>query len=291
MKYILDTETEKEIIQKKNQGISNSTLMKEYNIKYHMIYQILKRNGRSKIVANKKYEVDDNYFENLNTEEKAYWLGFLYADGYVRMHKNRSGELKLKLAIDDKNHIELFKKCIKSTHIIKDMESSLKVNNKTYISQCSSISIYNTKIVSDLFELGCLNKKTKKLTFPDINTNLINHFIRGYFDGDGSISYGETSICMNFVSGSFLLLEKISEILNYYTNCKVANLVGGSENFKYLNYTSFDDILKIYNYLYFDSTIYLYRKKAKFDYIINNIEKIKEKIRENGRIKYELSKK
>lgn len=156
--FILNTEQEKEIITKKANGELNSKLMEEYGIKYHLIYQVLKRNGKDKPISNKRYDVNDNYFENIDTEEKAYWLGFLYADGYVRAIKckdgltNRFGELKLKLSINDKEHIELFKKCICSTHKIKDMESTVINNGKTSHTICSSFSVFNLKMVEDLFK-------------------------------------------------------------------------------------------------------------------------------------------
>ena len=66
----------------------------------------------------RKYKVNESYFDILN-DNSAYWLGFLYADGYVRMKDGRSGELKLKLKDTDKNHIEKFLSEIESNHSIK----------------------------------------------------------------------------------------------------------------------------------------------------------------------------
>ena len=70
--------------------------MVEKNKLEKTVSDIIKRDGNPHIIANKKYTVNENYFENIDNEEKAYWLGFLYADGYVRMKDGRSGELKLK---------------------------------------------------------------------------------------------------------------------------------------------------------------------------------------------------
>ena len=86
----MTTEQELEIIKKKNDGVKLSVIMEEYSIKTpKTIYDIIKRNGIKKI-GNKKYNVDENYFSIIDNEYKAYWLGFLYADGYVRMKYNRS---------------------------------------------------------------------------------------------------------------------------------------------------------------------------------------------------------
>lgn len=98
----------------------------------------------------KKYQVNENYFEKIDSEEKAYWLGFLYADGNVRMHKNKSGILKLKLKQSDKKHIEKFSKCLNSNYPIKSGIEIIKNKGKEYKCYHSTINIYNTKLVKDL---------------------------------------------------------------------------------------------------------------------------------------------
>ena len=272
---ILTTQQEKEIIAKKQQGVSNLEIISEYKINKHLIYQILNRDGREKIIANKKYFVNQDYFEEIDTEEKAYWLGFLYADGYVRMHKGRSGELKLKLSIKDKAHIELFKKCINSTHQIKDISSEvINESGKKSSSLCSSFSVYNTKLVNDLFKQGCLNNKTYKLQFPFLNFSLERHFIRGYFDGDGCVSTHEYISYINkkghkninninmihFTSGSLPFLENIQKILFNKINTSCLKIGLYKKAYRIIWYSR-DDITKIYSYLYKDSTIFLERKK------------------------------
>jgi hypothetical protein len=70
---------------------------------------------------------------------------------------------------------------------------------------------------------------------------LINHFIRGYFDGDGLISYSSKYIGLNFISGSSKFLSEISILFNLI-GCKNANLVGSKENYKYIQYNTFNDL-------------------------------------------------
>lgn len=174
----LTIEQELEVIKLKNNKIPVKKIMEQFNIKSNQtVYDIIKRNGRSHQIANKKYNVNSSYFKDINTEEKAYWLGFLYADGYVRLR--RSGELRLKLKQTDKKHIELFKKCIESTHPIKDSVSIVKYSdNKISKSKSSYISINNTKIVRDLIKLGCVNAKSFIIKLPKLKHDLIRHFIR-----------------------------------------------------------------------------------------------------------------
>lgn len=237
------------------------------------IRTILKKN-KVESKSSKKYEYYDEIFNCIDTEEKAYWLGFLYADGYVRQRKSGS-ELRLKLSSKDKNHLLKFKKFISPD----DIKVTYDIYNK---SESYKISISSKKIVSDLIKNGCVNRKSNKIEYPNIHTSLNNHFIRGYFDGDGSISYGK-SITLNFVSGSFKFLNEISNTLNYESKCKKANLVGRSENFRYLSYTTLDDIEKLYKYLYFESTVFLERKRERIEYIISNYTNIKKDINKNRR--------
>lgn len=248
------------------------------------IYKIFKENNL--IFKNRKYEIDETYFENIHNEEKSYWLGFLYADGYVRLKYNRSGQLRLKLKKEDISHIEKFKNDIKSTQIIDSYISSVKVNNKIYKSEVSEINIYSTKIVKDLYDKGCFNNKTHTIIFPSwLNNDLIPHFIRGFFDGDGSISIGKFNITLNFVSGSYLFLESIKkefEKLDIF-DCKISK---NKSNCWYMTWQKIDDIIKIYNYMYKKSTIQLDRKKEKFEFIFSNYDIIRDQINLNNRKKY-----
>jgi hypothetical protein len=75
----LTIEEELQIINRFNDKIPLKLIVSEFNIKSKKtIYDVLKRNGRDKIIPNKKYTVDETYFQNIDTQDKAYWLGFLY---------------------------------------------------------------------------------------------------------------------------------------------------------------------------------------------------------------------
>jgi len=266
-KVTLNINQEKNIIRMKKLKMPNSIIIKKYNISENSIYNILKRNGRIHIVGNKKYEVNEKYFEKIDNEEKAYWLGFLYADGNVRLHNGRSGILKLKLKQSDRQHIERFNKCLDSNYIIDDGLEILKVKGREYKCYYSVLCIYNTKLVKDLFNLGCVENKTFKLNFPDfLDKNLIRHFIRGYFDGDGCIHKLKNrpdSFILSIFSVSKEFLEKISEHL-YYTNIYKKYDSHSLEIFK------INDILYANKLFYENSNIFLNRKKKVFESIIHN---------------------
>jgi len=275
----MDKDTEKLVVSDKKNGKTLKYIMEKYNIKStRTIYQIIKREGKEYVIPNKKYDVNADYFENIDTQDKSYWLGFLYADGYVRMKDGRSGELKLKLKKSDKKHIELFRKCIGSTHKIIDGISKVVVSGRTYESECSSLSVYNTKIVKDLFSCGCVNNKTFKINIPKLSSDLIRHFIRGYFDGDGCVCGMKKRIRFGFTSGSNMFLQQLKNIL--IKECKLGD--NKINNFD-ISWTRKGDLLNFYHYIYDNSTIYLKRKKEKFDYIVNDKTRKVVGVVENGK--------
>src|SRR5690606_11965662 len=119
----------------------------------------------------RKYNVNDDFFDLIDTEEKAYWLGFLSADGCI----TRGNILKVRLAKYDENHLSKFLK-------------SLKSDNKIYRDKNSvEIQISSQKLCDDLTRIGIT--RNKSLTIKPINlpTEIYRHYWRGIFDGDGSI--------------------------------------------------------------------------------------------------------
>ncbi len=258
----MTSEQEIEIIQKRKNGVKIKQIMSEYCIKsVKTIYDIIKRNGIKK-VGNKKYQVDESFFTLINSEEKAYWLGFLYADGYVRLKCNRSGQLKLKLSSKDREHIILFNNCISSNYPIKDYISSVLYKGTKSYSNVSEVSIYNTKIVNDLISHGCVNKKTFLIKMPNLDESLYRHFIRGYFDGDGTI-YKVKSRKNSFqvsIASNFNFIVDIKCKLGYGSIYK-------SGNIHLLTFSKIEEVKCFRNLIYEDSTIFLDRKKQSFEKI------------------------
>lgn len=234
-----------------------------------------------------EYNYNEKYFETIDSEHKAYWLGFLYADGYVepiyRKDKIKAFRIEIGLSVEDKYLLELFLKDIESNVPIS--ERNQKIGNKTY-STCR-VRVNNTKMCKDLIGLGCTTRKSLTLEFPSENIvpkEYLKDFIRGYFDGDGCISYSERNyvdkrnnkqytqknIVSSFV-GTYNFLNSLSDILsnkdiNFSFN-KNSNCGQASE----IRLTKHSDILNLYHYIYKDATIFLNRKKEKF---INAFDKL-----------------
>lgn len=130
------------------------------------------------------YPLDEDFFSKIDTPEKAYWLGFMYADGCIR--KGSNGQYLVKLSLRDKDSIILLQQSLKTSKPIGEY-----INSGSFASSKSimySLEISSEKLFNGLLNNGCVENKTFKLKFPSfLEENLISHFIRGYFDGDGSV--------------------------------------------------------------------------------------------------------
>lgn len=163
----------------------------------------------------KNYKINENFFNKVNTSEKAYWLGFLYADGYVN---EKHFYIRLNLADKDINHIRKFKKSIKSSHPIKYVilpERRIENGKLILSAKQPRVSIYNKKIVIALKKLGCRQGKSLNLVFPtrkQVPDKFLSHFIRGYFDGDGSTWINPKGQKFIGLSGTKRFLESVSKI-------------------------------------------------------------------------------
>lgn len=248
-------------------GKSISKINNEFNYgKKRITYVLLSKGLMRKRTS--KYKKNENIFEDINTQEKAYWLGFLYADGYISGSKRAN--LELCLQEKDKHHIESFKSFMESDANIK--RKIAKLNGMEYISY--RIVICSKKIVKDLESKGCIKKKSLILEFPNENIlpkHLQRHFIRGYFDGDGSVVIGNVTNTdrVNLITsivGTKEFLQSINEILHREIgiNDNKPKLENRRKTFYSLAYGGNNQNEKIYNFLYNNSTIHLKRKENKF---------------------------
>jgi len=213
-----------------------------------------------------KYCVNSNYFNKIDNEFKAYWLGFLYADGCVTIKKpngKKSFVLSLALAIKDEEHIKKFRSSIQSDAPIK----SRNIRDDFY---SSYINICNRTIVEDLNNLGCVPCKSLKLKFPTKDTVPIKYlrdFIRGYFDGDGCIHINtqKREVGISFV-GTYEFLKDLQNVMCNELDISHVKIYKKENQQAYAcGWGSVRSCEKIYKYLYRDCNIYLDRKLKKFD--------------------------
>ncbi len=246
-----------EMTQLYSNGESSHSLSRRYDISSAAICGLLKRRNikrRDASHSRQEYRINENYFENIDTEEKAYWFGFLMADGYL----SKRNELSLRLAVKDKNHLEKFKKSMQSKHPIKEYH----YENTSHM---ASFVFKNKKIHSDLIILGFGNKNK----LPQVSKEMLHHFVRGMFDGDGSVSNSKNPSFS--LLGEIELIKSIQNILLSYglNRTKLEKRhPEGDGNVIALRYCGKGNILKLYKFLYQNATIFLERKKDKFEGII-----------------------
>lgn len=136
----------------------------------------------SQKIVQRKHPIKEDFFQCIDDENKAYYLGFLYADGCNGRDAHR---VELSIAKRDKEVIERLSMLLYDQIHMKEYRSK-----RSGVQDRVAIYIINEKISSDLEKLGCGPRKTFQLKFPAIPYQLRQHFIRGYFDGDGSLTIG-----------------------------------------------------------------------------------------------------
>ena len=127
--------------------------------------------------SNKKYTCNSNFFSELN-ERSAYWLGVLYADGNISDDRHA-----VIFSAKDKEWVNAF---------LVDLEYTGNISrefHKVYQKEIWKVVIRDNQLYEDLVKLGCTSKKSFTIQFPNLSEELIPHFVRGYFDGDGTVSY------------------------------------------------------------------------------------------------------
>lgn len=262
-------EEEKQYILENYNKISNTEIAESIGRTTKQISAFGWNNGLLRDIV--RYNVDVKYFEKIDNEHKAYWLGFLYADGCIGEVKRdnyvKSIMLRLTLQTEDKNHLIKFNKDINSDYKIKDSLIKSK-----YLA--STVTITNTEFCKYLINNGCTPRKSLTLTFPRkniVSKDLVRHFIRGYFDGDGCVSITKRGDCQISFIGTSKFLNSINYIVNKEIGLPKKKLVPDKRsNAISIKWSKKYDVNLWYNYLYKDATVYLDRKYEKFQIFLNN---------------------
>lgn len=216
-----------------------------------------------------KYEFNIEYFKNIDCEDKAYWLGFIYADGYVSIHNNgRSHTFGIELKASDDEHLKKFIHAINGNFKITYRKRTCDFKKyKSNVHICS-VRIYSITFVKNLIEKGVFLNKTKILEFPKfLPKELMRHFIRGYIDGDGYISFDKRThgnygyrTRLGYVCSSKSFAIDLKEFLETELDFENTLVLYKDRNCLNIDTANQKQLLSIINYLYKDSTIYLDRK-------------------------------
>lgn len=258
----IDTSVEKLICDDYRAGIiSVKTIAAKYDVNACTVLAIrLRNNIPERIQARKcnRIPVNERYFENIDTEDKAYWLGFIAGDGCVdKKHET----LTLDLGIIDKDHLQLFLNCIESDHIIRTRNRVNKITGNAYQTCC--VAIYRAPLIDDLIKHGVGPNKSKELSIsPTIPKELISHFIRGIVDSDGCWTLNKyNTLCFSIVSSVLSFSNELQKIL--MNECDLnQTVISATYNNKAYTFAYQGNIQtrKIFHYLYGNSKTYLNRK-------------------------------
>lgn len=186
---------------------------------------------RSNKDNSRKYTLDHLYFSNIDCPRKSYWLGFMYADGYV----SAPNKVGVALSVVDEQHLIEFSKDIQSDYPIHRYFSSGYSK-----SEYSRLLVTSDRMFSDLVGLGCVEKKTGADIVPPGHLAYERDFIRGYVDGDGSIkiSKGSRSGYRLSLCGPRSMLEWVSQRVprpaKIYQSKSIFQSDMHSDNIKYL---------------------------------------------------------
>lgn len=257
------TDKDKEYLRQQYDQKSATELSRELNVPVKTITGFWHREGLHGKVS-RTYHYNEHYFHTIDSSDKAYWLGFLAADGCVFKTKDtRQDMIIIALEDSDAEILERFNECLECNKPLRHYIR--KSDNRKYV----RFEISSNIMSNDLAQYGIVPKKTYKYIFPDnIDKVYYQDFIRGYFDGDGTISkhFEQNSlhaVNIGFVgySKNLLRIQKIlqeSGIPSTFTQDK--RKYNSDDTFGSLTFTSKIDKIHFLHYIYDDANLYLTRK-------------------------------
>jgi hypothetical protein len=240
-------------------------IAKKYNISYEFLLEDLNNIRHYKTVKS-KYSCDHHFFSRDN-EQSFYWAGFIAADGCVHKRSHDSKQLIISLSEKDIAHLQLFKSHINFDGPISSSITRHSLNNpKWHDSNKNTISISSMQIFDDMKRFDIVPAKTHIYTFPQwlADHKLVNHFMRGYVDGDGSF-YADSKrgrVCFE-LRGTYEFLHTYRDVLEAGAGIKSKVHVTTPDSTSKIKYSGKKLMPQIVDFLYRDATIYLERKRQK----------------------------
>jgi hypothetical protein len=205
----------------------------------------------------KLYHFNEDYFETIDTEDKAYFLGLLFADGNIYMARHR---VQITLANEDAYILKAFANCVNYT-------GKLYIDREKY----SKLILPSKKMCEDLIKLGCTPNKSLTLNFPTgIQKELVHHFIRGYFDGDGHISKHKKLIKPYYyinITSTKAFIEELKKILltNSVQTGKLYKRYKNKEESAHTVFILNKSTKQFIEYIYKDASLFLTRKQRVYE--------------------------
>lgn len=260
------------IISLYDNGVSVKQLASIYHIDKRRIIKFLSNTKiRTKNDSHRYFNFNQHFFDKIDSEEKAYWLGFLFADGYNNPDINT---FSISLNINDLDHLQKFATILSLPNNYVKIEFA-KYKNKKFPS--ATLKLYSKHLCNTLTELGCVQNKSFVVKFPNIPEHLYIHFIKGLFDGDGCLTYFLDHNYLQFkfsITSTKEMLLSIQNIINLLDiNSNLYYISKTKNNTWNLEVSGNQQILKLCNWMYNNSNIHLNRKYDKYILLKNKYEK------------------
>jgi intein/homing endonuclease len=261
-----------------NNGLSLSKISVSLDIDRKALARLFKNNGLETRAgfsyARKHIILDEHYFDVIDTEEKAYLLGFIYADGNNFKGTNR---IRIELNSKDRDILERVSNIIYGQDILSERS---RTNNKGEIFYYTAIDIHSQHISETLEKHGVVERKSKVIEFPKwLNKSLYRHFIRGLIDGDGCISIPQKeSPCVILISTTKMndfikdYIKKELDIRSYRLKAYKQNI----DEMYYLKIKNYAQVKKLLDWYYDSATIYLERKFQLYQTILEKYNELPE---------------
>lgn len=248
--------------------MSNYLTMKYKEIAYNLGFT--ERQVRGWInnnCKNKLRKFNSDYFKEITTPNQAYWLGFIYADGWVVCnYKHRNYELGIELCDIDEQQLIDFNNELGGVHTIihKHYEKYICDYKNISIVDTVCIRIYSKQIITDLISHNVLENKTLKKEYSIVDDSLFFDFLRGYIDGDGCIynnkDFKKSQVHITSSHDNILLYLK-EKLLLYNIECYVYK----EKDRKYRLCIKNKDIIRFLDMIYYNSSVQkLNRKYEKY---------------------------
>jgi hypothetical protein len=267
-----------DIISQHLKNVSLEVVGKQYGCSQPVIRNIVKSRGYTPTC--RRSDLNENFFDVIDSEVKAYWLGYLAADGTIRVRecgiskdgkkRNRGNSIHLKLSTMDEAHLIKFRDVVCPNSVLK-YSTSVVTTRKGNISTSYNVilNLYSNHIVSQIIDKGVGPRKTFTVGKPNIEEKYIRHYLRGLFDGDGTVRIdGTTKMTYSIASASEKMYEFLYDHLKsldidmrrYGINCVIARK---------------EDTMRFHDYIYKDATVWLERKRDKLNDLFDELDRIK----------------
>mgnify|MGYP001592825679 CR=1 FL=1 len=251
----LDDATILGIVSEYMSGTTADEVGRIYGCHRQTVYNYVNRAGletRKRGHHTRLYSVDDHFFDVIDTEEKAYWLGFIAADGYVAPRL-----LSISIAVKDESHL---------LKLLDSMSSNYPIhryyNGNSYgRNWISSLRISSHGIASALSAHGLEQRKTFTVQpHPCSLSSLAMHYWRGVFDGDGCICRPDDGSCSLSLTGNVFMVDGFRSFVMGVspTTAKVTLHRNGINHFYLVHGMNF--VRPALDVMYGNSTISLQRK-------------------------------